>query len=73
MISAEIRRLLETGSDIRSMWEEGFRLKKVHGPENVADMTIGNPIAPPPPALLKALEEVVTNPPEPSPNMTSTS
>jgi aspartate aminotransferase len=37
-------------------------MKQIHGAENVADMTIGNPFAPPPEALLRALEEVVARP-----------
>ncbi len=63
MISREIRQLLESGSAIRTVWSLGHRLKQVHGAANVADMTLGNPVAPPPEALLRALEEVVRNPP----------
>ena len=37
-------------------------MKQIHGAENVADLTIGNPFAPPPEALLRALEEVVARP-----------
>jgi aspartate aminotransferase len=63
IISSQIRQLIETGSAIRKMFEEGCRLKQIHGTDNVADLTLGNPIAPPPPALLAALAEVVANPP----------
>jgi aspartate aminotransferase len=63
LISREIRQLLESGAAIRTVWSLGHRLKQVHGAANVADMTLGNPVAPPPEALLKALEEVVRNPP----------
>ena len=63
MISREIRHLLEAGSAIRSVWSLGFRLKQLHGAESVADMSLGDPVTPPPEALLKALEEVVRNPP----------
>jgi aspartate aminotransferase len=59
-----MRELIETGSAIRKMWSDGIALKAEHGPENVADMTLGNPVAPPPPELHAALEEVVANPPE---------
>ena len=38
---------------------DGLRLKERHGAENVADMTLGNPVAPPPDALLRALEGVL--------------
>ena len=63
MISREIRRLMETDSAIRRIWTQGLELKQAHGAENVADMTLGNPIAPPPDALVEALREVVAHPP----------
>ena len=50
---------MEGGSAIRRVWDQGFRMKQLHGAENVADMTLGNPVAPPPRALLRALEELV--------------
>jgi len=64
MISREMRRLMEAGSSIRDMWTEGRRLKELHGAENVADMTLGNPALPPPPELTRALEAVVADPPD---------
>jgi len=63
LISREIRQLIETGSVIRRVWDQGARMKQIHGEENVADMTIGNPFAPPPEILLRVLEEVVAHPP----------
>lgn len=63
MISKEIRQLMESGSAIRRMWVDGSRLKEVHGERNVADMTLGNPVAPPPEEVLRALEEVLAHPP----------
>jgi len=63
LISREMRRLMETGSAIRKLWDLGFQMKQVHGAESVADMTLGNPVAPPPRVLLEALEEVVAHPP----------
>jgi aspartate aminotransferase len=54
---------METGSAIRRIWTQGFQLRQLHGADNVADMTLGNPVAPPPQALLEALEDVVANPP----------
>ena len=63
MISAEIRELLETGSAIRKLWTEGRRLGRLHGAEKVADLTLGNPLMPPPEPLLRALEEIVADPP----------
>ena len=63
MISNEMRKMLSTGSAIRKMWTEGRRLKELHGADLVADMTLGNPAAPPPAELQEALAEVVANPP----------
>ena len=56
MISKEIRKLMESGATIRAIWELGRQLERVHGAENVADMTLGNPVAPPPRELTAALE-----------------
>jgi len=64
LISKEIRQLMTAGTTIRRAWTEGRKLKQIHGAHNVADMTLGNPSAPPPEALVKALEEVVADPPE---------
>jgi aspartate aminotransferase len=64
LIADEMRELLRTGSAIRKIWTEGLRLKEQHGPSAVADMTLGNPLAPPPAALVRALEEIVADPPE---------
>lgn len=54
---------METGSAIRRIWDEGQRMKRIHGEDSVADMTLGNPAAPPPEELLRALEEIVAHPP----------
>jgi len=62
LISREIRQLMKTGSAIRRVWDQGARMKQIHGAENVADMTLGNPLAPPPEDLVRALEEVVARP-----------
>jgi aspartate aminotransferase len=64
MISDEMRHLLATGSAIRKMWTEGRRLKEMHGADQVADLTLGNPAALPPPELQDALADVVANPPK---------
>jgi len=64
LISKDIRQLMETGATIRKIWDLGRQLMEQHGAENVADMTLGNPIAPPPQALLTRLEETLAHPPE---------
>jgi len=58
-----MRTMLATGSAIRKMWTEGRRLKELHGADEVADMTLGNPTAPPPAAFQEAFDAVVSNPP----------
>ena len=63
MISREVRQLIETGSAIRRVWSQGFELKQLHGAENVADMTLGNPTAAPPDAVLEILRRAVAGPP----------
>jgi len=60
-ISNRIRVQMEAGSWIRRMFEEGVRLKKLYGPENVYDFTLGNPSTPPPQEFYDALREVVQN------------
>jgi hypothetical protein len=42
-IAAKIQAFIENASWIRRMVEEGERLRKLHGPDNVYDFTIGNP------------------------------
>jgi aspartate aminotransferase len=63
LISREMTRLLANDLSIRRMWEEGRRLMEIHGATNVADMTLGNPVADPPPELLRAFAEVAARPP----------
>ncbi len=63
MINAEISRLISSGSTIRRIWADGQRLKKAHGAENVADVTLGNPLTAPPTEVTCALEDLVRNPP----------
>ncbi|UCF69358.1 MAG: pyridoxal phosphate-dependent aminotransferase [Acidobacteriota bacterium] len=58
-----MRHLLQTGSAIRRVWEQGLQLKALHGAEAVADMTLGNPAAPPPAALVEALGQIVAESP----------
>lgn len=43
MISQKMQSLVQNSSVIRAMFEEGNRLAKIYGPENVFDFSIGNP------------------------------
>jgi aspartate aminotransferase len=47
---------------IRRMFEEGARLKRERGAENVFDFTLGNPDVEPPEQVLEALRRVAANP-----------
>ncbi len=46
---------MERSSWIRKMFEEGIQLKKQFGEENVFDLSLGNPVAEPPPELRQAM------------------
>ena len=48
---------MENSSWIRKMFEEGIRLKKKFGEENVFDLSLGNPVIEPPEEVRKALIE----------------
>jgi aspartate aminotransferase len=50
---------MEKSSWIRKMFEEGGRLKKIHGVDNVFDFSLGNPYVPPPELVKQKLLEVV--------------
>ena len=45
MISKKMENMVANSSAIRAMFEEGNRLAKIYGPENVFDFSIGNPTA----------------------------
>jgi aspartate aminotransferase len=51
---------MENASWIRKMFEEGARLKSIHGVDQVYDFSLGNPDIPPP---RKVLETMATLPP----------
>lgn len=46
------------------MFEEGNRLKSIHGQDEVFDFTLGNPHLPPPPQFIEKLRELVNGPQE---------
>ncbi|HUJ69418.1 MAG TPA: pyridoxal phosphate-dependent aminotransferase [Syntrophorhabdales bacterium] len=60
VISNRISRLMENSSWIRAMFEEGERLKKAYGAENVFDFTLGNPITEPPKELKKEICDLLS-------------
>ena len=61
-VSNKIRGLLEQGSWIRRMFEEGIALKQQFGDENVFDLSLGNPILEPPEEFFEELRRIVEDP-----------
>lgn len=55
-VAQKIETFIASSSWIRKMFEEGARLKALHGPENVFDFSLGNPNLDPPPQFDEALE-----------------
>ncbi len=58
-IAGNIETVLQKSSWIRKMFEEGGRLKALHGAENVFDFSLGNPNLPPPRQFNAALRDAV--------------
>jgi aspartate aminotransferase len=57
-VAKTIQEQLEHASWIRRMFEEGIRLRRERGAENVFDYTLGNPDVDPPEAVIAALRRV---------------
>jgi aspartate aminotransferase len=49
--------LMSRGSQIRRAFEEGLRLKVLHGEAAVCDLSLGNPVVEPPPVFREVLRE----------------
>ena len=58
-IAEKMSRFMESASWIRKMFEEGMRLKKIHGAGNVFDFSLGNPNVPPPDIVKEKLLKVM--------------
>ncbi len=52
---------MKSSSWIRAMFEEGEKMKKKHGPENILDFTLGNPIMEPPGELKEELVKIASS------------
>lgn len=61
MISSKMENLLQGNSIIRSMFEEGKKLSKIYGEENVYDFSIGNPNVDPPESIKIAINEILNS------------
>ena len=59
MIADKMKPFVRNNSAIRVMFEEGNRLRKIYGPENVFDFSLGNPSVPAPACVKDAIEELV--------------
>ena len=60
-IAEKMVKMVEVSSMIKKMFEEGARLKAIHGPDNVFDFSLGNPDVPPPPEFRKVLRDLVNS------------
>lgn len=59
MISKKMENMVANSSAIRAMFEEGNRLAKIYGPENVYDFSLGNPNVPAPESIKQAIIDIV--------------
>ena len=58
MISNKMSEIMKSGSAIRAMFEEGKKLAKKYGKENVFDFSLGNPNVPAPKAVGEAIAQI---------------
>ena len=58
-IAKSVESIMSRSSWIRKMFEEGARLKHLHGAENVYDFSLGNPNLSPPEAFQRVLKDLV--------------
>ncbi|MFG6325725.1 MAG: pyridoxal phosphate-dependent aminotransferase [Lachnospiraceae bacterium] len=61
MIAKKMTGFVENNSAIREMFEEGKRLAKEFGAENVYDFSLGNPNVPAPKAVNDAIKDIIDN------------
>ena len=61
MISNAMKPFLAGSSTIRAMFEEGKRMVKQYGAENVFDFSLGNPSVPTPAAMNESMINVINN------------
>lgn len=61
MISEKMKELVKNNSVIREMFEEGKRLSKIYGKENVYEFSLGNPSVPTPDNIKEAIIKILEN------------
>lgn len=59
MISEKMEKMVANSSAIRQMFEEGNRMAKLYGKENVFDFSLGNPNLPAPKRVKEAITEIL--------------
>ena len=59
MISKKMEHMVANSSAIRAMFEEGTRMAKIYGSENVYDFSLGNPNVPAPKAVKTAIRDIL--------------
>ena len=59
MISEKMEKMVSNSSAIRQMFEEGNRMAKLYGKENVYDFSLGNPNLPAPKRVKEAIVEIL--------------
>jgi aspartate aminotransferase len=58
-ISRKVREQMMNSSWIRKMFEQGRELSKIHGEQNVFDLSLGNPLLEPPPEFKTELQRLI--------------
>ena len=61
-IASKVKMFIERASWIRKMFEEGARLREIHGADNIFDFTLGNPTVDPPAAFNVELRRLAASP-----------
>lgn len=59
MIAEKMKDCVKNNSVIRQMFEEGKKLEKLYGKENVYDFSLGNPSIPAPKKVNEAIKEII--------------
>ncbi len=58
-ISLKVREQMNNSSWIRKMFEQGIELRRIHGEQNVFDLSLGNPLLEPPPEFKTELQRLI--------------
>jgi aspartate aminotransferase len=61
MISKKIQAQMRENSIIKEMFEDGAKMRKLYGDENVYDLSLGNPNVPPPKELNQIIYDILEN------------